>query len=239
MLEYFPKTRNELPEAYQKIYAEHYKKNREGQTSASSMSQKLERWLHRKVAADLKGRNNLATLEIGAGTLNQLKYENTRPYDIIEPFSKLFAGSEFLNRINAIYTDISEIPSDKKYDRITSIATFEHITNLPEVVAKTCLLLNEGGTLRVSIPNEGTILWKMGWKFTTGIEFKHKYGLDYGVLMRYEHVNTAREIEEVLKFFYSKAKCSCFGISRGLALYRYYECSAPKVSVATDWLKKV
>lgn len=237
MFENYPKVRIALPLEFQKIYSEHYKKNREGQTSASSLAQKMEAWLHRKVAKDVVGLNDKSTLEIGAGTLNQLRYEQTTPYDIIEPFSELYINSEFRNRINKIYKDIDEIGVLDKYDRITAIATFEHITDLPKVVAKTCIHLNEKGTLRVSIPNEGTFLWKLGYKLTTGVEFKLKYGLDYSILMNYEHVNTANEIEQVLKYFYGKVKCSCFGINRKIAFYRFYECSNPKLEVAREYLK--
>jgi hypothetical protein len=85
-------------------------------------------------------------LEIGAGTLNQLKYEKKAIYDIVEPFEILYENSPELNRINKIYRDISEI-NDEKYDRIISCACFEHILNLPEVVAKSCILLNNAITL--------------------------------------------------------------------------------------------
>jgi hypothetical protein len=236
MFENYPKVRTELPLEFKNIYAEHYKKNREGQTSASSLSQKMERWLHRKVAKDVKGVNNKSTLEIGAGTLNQLHYEQTAPYDIIEPFAELYINSPLKSKVNKIFKDIDEIGEDDLYERITSIATFEHITDLPKVVAKTCIHLKDKGTLRVSIPNEGTFLWKMGYRLTTGIEFKLKYGLDYSILMNYEHVNTAREIEQVLKYFYGKVKCSCFGINKRIALYRFYECSDPKRELAKEYL---
>lgn len=236
MFENFPKVRTELPLEFQKIYAEHYKKNREGETSASSVAQKMEGWMHRKIAEDVKDISDKATLEIGAGTLNQLNYEETSPYDIIEPFTELYINSKFRNRINQVYKDIDEVDELKKYDRITSIATFEHITDLPKVVAKTCIHLNNPGTLRVSIPNEGTFLWKLGYKLTTGIEFKLKYGLDYSVLMNYEHVNTADEIEIVLKYFYGTVKCSCFGLNKRIAFYRFYECSKPKTELAREYL---
>ena len=239
MFENYPKVRIDLPLEFQKIYAEHYKKNREGQTSASSLAQKMEGWLHRKVAKDVIGINDKSTLEIGAGTLNQLRYEQTTPYDIIEPFSELFIHSEFRDRVNKVYKDIDEISDLDRYDRITAIATFEHITDLPKVVAKTCTHINANGTLRVSIPNEGTFLWKLGYKLTTGVEFKLKYGLDYSILMNYEHVNTADEIEQVLKYFYGKVKCSVFGINKRIAFYRFYECSNPKVELAHEYLKSL
>ena len=227
MFENYPKTRPILPPDFQLIYNEHYKSNRDGETTGASLAQKMETWLHKKVARDVKKENHKSTLEIGAGTLNQLKYEKNEPYDIIEPFTELYANSPYLPRIRNIYKDIDEIEISAKYDRITSIAAFEHILDLPKVVAKCAQLLNENGVLRVAVPNEGTILWKLGWKFTTGLEFKRKYGLDYEILMKYEHVNTADEIEKILNYFFKKCNCSCFGLGKEWAFYRFYECFEP------------
>jgi hypothetical protein len=239
ILDKFPKERIELPEAYQKIYNQHYLSNREGKYKTTSLSQKLEAWMHKKVAADLNETStHLNTLEIGAGTLNQLKYEPAgMHYDIVEPFNELFDGSTLLERIAQVYSDISEIPLDKKYDRITSIATFEHIMDLPYVVAMAARHLEEGGQMRVAIPNEGTILWKLG-TMVTGAEFKKKYGLDYQVLMRYEHVNTATDIEDVLDYFFHRTKCSVFGLSKGMAFYRFYACTEPKMDRVNAYLFK-
>ena len=229
MFENFPKERIKLPDDYLKIYTEHYLNNRGGKTAASSLSQKMETWMHRKVAQDIRPKLNIrpATLEIGAGTLNQLAYEQQNAiYDIVEPFSELYQQSPFLKNVNHIYEYITDINGEDKYDRITSVATFEHIENLPEVIAISSLLLKENGALRIAIPNEGTILWKLGVQFS-GFEFKKKYGLDYSILMEYEHVNTADEIEEVLQFFYNKIRCCCFGINKRIAFYRFYECTVP------------
>lgn len=236
MFEDFPKKRIELPEEFRKIYASHYKKNRGGKTVATSLSQKMESWLHKKVAADCADGKPRATLEIGAGTLNQLQYEHNSPYDIVEPFKTLFENSPELGKVRNVYNDINEIDPSNKYDRITSVATFEHIEDLPKVVAKTCLLLKQGGTLRVSIPNEGTFLWTLSWKLTTGLEYRLKYGLDYSILMKYEHVNTADQIEEVLAHFYGRLKCSVLGLSKGFAFYRFYECSEPRLDAANAYL---
>jgi trans-aconitate methyltransferase len=148
-----------------------------------------------------------------------------------------FVNSVHLPKIGRIYNDIAEISTDNKYDRITSIATFEHILNLPEVVAKSCLLLNDKGTLRISIPNEGSLFWKLGWKLTSSIEFNMKYKLSYETFLMHEHVNTAAEIEEVLKYFYSKIRYANFGFSRHVAFYRFFECSGPKTLIAQDYLK--
>jgi hypothetical protein len=236
MFENYPKTRPSLTPEFQQIYNEHYKNNREGETTGSSLAQRMESWMHKKVAKDVKKNIHKSTLEIGAGTLNQLKYEKTEPYDIIEPFTELYINSPYKKQIRHFYKDIAEIDTAAKYDRITSIATFEHILDLPKVVATSVLLLNKNGVLRVAIPNEGTILWKLGWKLTTGLEFKLKYGLDYRILMKYEHVNTADEIEKVLYHFFKKHTCSCFGLGKKLAFYRFYECSEPDIELAEKYL---
>jgi hypothetical protein len=228
ILERFPKSRPPLPVELERVYAKHYKENRSGATTASSLSQKMEAWLHRQVARDVQTRPPKCTLEIGAGTLNQLAYElYAEPYDVVEPFKQLYEDSALVSRVRSFYSDISEVPKNSRYDRITSVATFEHICNLPEVVATAGLLLKPEGTLRVSIPSEGTFLWTLGWKLTTGLEFRLRYGLDYSILMRHEHVNTAKEVEAVLRHFFSRTRASVFGITKGLSLYQFYECSEP------------
>ena len=241
MFDKYPKIRPELPEAYQAIYHEHYKTNREGETTASGLAQRMESWLHKRVAEDvLLGSKDLAhfhkTLEIGAGTLNQLKYEEPYSYDIVEPFTELYQNSPFKLGIDQSYVDIDEISLDTKYDRIISIATLEHIVDLPKVVAKSCLLLADGGTFRNSIPNEGRFLFKLGWMLTTGLEFRLKHGLDYQILMSHEHVNTASEIEEVLMYFYGVNQLQCFGPSKAVSFYHFYESSVPHLDRARAYL---
>ncbi len=232
----FPKIRPTLPDKIKVIYTSHYKQNREGKTAASSLSQKMEAWMHRKVAMDVVTNHTRCTLEIGAGTLNHLNYEHSEKYDIIEPFIELLEKSNNLKFLRNIYLDINEIEQYPTYDRIISIATFEHITNLPEVVAKAALLLNAKGHLRVSIPNEGSFLWKLGWKMTTGIEFRLKHKANYGDLMKHGHVNNAHEVEEILYYFFDKIDKENFGISSSLSLYKFYNCSNPKLDICKNYL---
>lgn len=182
--------------------------------------------MHRRIARD--AREGLSTLEIGAGTLNHLRYEpNQAAYDIVEPAHYLFADSPFSSRVRNIYSDIKEVQPDTRYDRIISIASFEHICNLPEVVAHSGLLLKPGGQLRAAIPAEGGPLWKLGWKLTTGLEFKRRHGLDYEVIMRAEHVNTWREVADVLNYFFQRVEFSYLGLSRALSFYQVYICRDP------------
>jgi hypothetical protein len=193
--------------------------------------------MHRKLAEDVATGPPKSTLEIGAGTLNQLPYEPlSSPYDIVEPFRDLYQSSPHLDRVRNIYADILEIPSAARYDRIISVAVLEHVCNLPEVVAKSAVLLTDGGQFRAGIPSEGTILWRLGWKSTTAVAFRRRYNLDYEVLMRYEHVNTAREIEDVLRYFFSEVKGSVFGMARSFSFYQFYTCAKPRLDECRNYL---
>ena len=226
----FPKQRPELPETYRNIYVEHYRRNRDGASTASSLAMKMEAWMHRKVAADVRDtRQNFATLEIGAGNLNHLGYEPlSKSYDIVEPFKELYEDSPHRARVTKVYRDLDEIEG-RHFDRIISIATFEHLCDLPSVVARSGLLLAPEGTLRVAIPSEGTLLWTLGWKLTTGVEFRLRHGLSYGVLMRHEHVNTASEIANVIGIFFKNVRRQVFGVSHLLSFYQFFECSSPDI----------
>lgn len=229
ILSQFPKKRSPLPASFKKIYHEHYQNNRHGNTKASSLATKFEKWMHKKVAADLKLINyDYETLELGAGTLNHLAFENIKyPYDIVEPFTELYINFKDIHLIRNQFNDINEIDLQSNYDRILSIATFEHLCDLPSIIAKIGMLLKPDGVLRVAIPSEGGLLWKLAWKLSTGLEFRLKYHLDYGILMKYEHVNTWKEINSLLNYFFAKVEMDYFGISSQLSLYQFYECRNP------------
>jgi hypothetical protein len=227
-----------LAPEYAAIYLKHYKNSREGNSQILGLAKRAERWMHKKVAEDVKRSPTKSTLEIGAGTLNQLQYESpSTSYDIVEPFRDLYHASPYLSRIRNIYHDIAEVPRDAIYDRITSVAVLEHVCSLPELVARSGLLLAKGGQFRAGIPSEGTILWRLGWKSTTALDFRLRYKLDYEVLMRYEHVNTAREIEEVLRHFFDEIEESVFGVAKSLSLYQFYACSQPRLERCADYLR--
>lgn len=228
ILRRYPKRRPDLPEEHRRVYDEHYLANRNAHYRTTSVSSRMEAWMHRHVAKDLRAGQAPSTLEVGAGTLNHLPYEpSVSTYDVVEPFQLLLDHSVHRGRIRHTYRTIAEVPVTQRYDRIVSIATFEHLEDLPDVVSRCVRLLAPGGQLRIGIPNEGTLLWRLGTT-VTGLEFRMKYGLDYQTLMRYEHVNTADEIEAVLRCFFHTVTVAVCGISRRLAFYRFLECGSPE-----------
>lgn len=168
----FPKSRPPLPQADAIATKEYYRKDRDADTTASYFSSKMKSWLHHKVSADNRDEHpTRSTLEIGAGTLNHLKYEkNHSQYDVIEPYENFYSGQEELQWIRNHYLDISEVPKGLMYDRVIFIATFEHITSLPQVVAEAVLHMKEDACMRIAIPSEGSPMWYLGWRFTTGFE---------------------------------------------------------------------
>ena len=199
LLKTYPRKRGKLPKEYQRIYDKHYKENRDGATKVSGMSRKMEYWMHRKVAKSSSPGKK--TLELGAGTLNQLDFERTNIYDVVEPYQQLLKDSPNRTYVRKIYADISDVKNEE-YDRIISVACLEHVENLPEMIRKSVVLLKPGGKMCIAIPNEGRFLWKFAYTVTTGNEFKKRYGLSYEVIMKYEHLNTADEIELILKYFF-------------------------------------
>jgi hypothetical protein len=237
VFESYPKQRPELPPAYKVIYEKAYAENRKGETRATSLAQRMERWLHREVARDAS--SDRSTLELGAGTLNQLPYEPDAPrYDIVEPMRFLYEGSPHGARVRDAFAEIEDVPADRRYDRITSCAVLEHVCDLPMLVARSALLLAAEGVFRASIPAEGGFLWTAAWNLTTGLEFRLRHKLDYGVLMRHEHVNTAAEIEDVVGYFFKQVNVRSFGVGRQLSFYRFIEARDPDLAQARDWIAR-
>ena len=90
----FPKSRKPLSNEYLRIYEEHYKDNREGKGLFNFLSSGMESWAH-KIISKKKNLKKSKILEVGAGTLNHLKYEKSfSEYDIVEPFKKLLMTTQ-------------------------------------------------------------------------------------------------------------------------------------------------
>jgi SAM-dependent methyltransferase len=150
-------------------------------------------------------------LEIGAGNLNHVPYLPASCIcDAVEPFQELWEDSPYRSRVRRIYSDLQEIALGDGYDCIFSVAVLEHLADLPFVLTRAGLLLREGGTFRAGFPSEGGLLWGLAWRLTTGIEYRLKRRLDYGAIMRHEHLNTASEILMLLGHFYEQVEVSRF-----------------------------
>lgn len=237
LLARFPKIRAELPQEYKAFHTKFYQAAREGQHAGASIALRLERWMHRKVLAD---RDAFPLLELGAGTLNHVQFEPTQgDYDVIEPMAVLYADRPECTRIRDTFADTADVPVERRYKRIVSVAVLEHVTNLPEVIAQACLLLTPNGSLRSGIPSEGGLLWYLAYTFGTGVSFRLKYGLDYGVYQRYEHVNKAWEIVAVIRMFFKRVKISRFPLPGvHFSFYTYLHAEEPDREAAAEFLAR-
>ncbi len=226
LLARYPKSRPPLPDRHERVYVEHYRFNRAGDHGMPRLAQKLEAWMHRRVA---RGSPD-TVLEIGAGTLNHVPYHpGAGVYDAVEPFRELWEDSPHRSRVRRIYASIEEVPPAERYDAVLSVAVLEHLTNLPAVVAEAARKLRAGGVFRAAFPSEGGLLWGLAWRFTTGVEFRLRHGLDYGALMRHEHVNTASEILAVLRHFFERVEIARFPLGgKHLSFYTAAEASGPR-----------
>lgn len=223
----YPRARPALPEAHRRIFQAEYKANREGRDAASSLAQRAESWMHRRVALDPA----YPTLELGAGTLNHLRYEAPEgDYDVVEPMASLLDGSAKLSRVRDRFATIWEIDPARRYRRIVSVAVLEHMEDLPGDVARAGMLLSEGGRFHAGIPAEGGFAWGLGWRVTTGLSFRLRNRLDYGTVMRHEHLSTDLEILAVVRHFFEHVRVWRFPLPlRHLSLYAALEASAPRL----------
>lgn len=236
LINIYPKTRPALPQKFQDVYVVHYKSNRSDDLSINSIGARLERWMHNQVATPLQEQKDIRILELGAGNLNHVRYENNYSvYDVVEPFVELFEASS--QTVDKRYDGVFDIDENNKYDKICSIAVLEHLEELPYIIAKSALLMDNNAVFNFGIPSEGTILWKLGSDYTTGISFKKRYNLDYAYLQRYDHINTALEIEHVCNLLFNDVQCKVFGLNRGLSLYQYFECRQPNLELCQQLLQ--
>jgi hypothetical protein len=228
LLATYPRQRPPLPAAYERIYEKEYLLNRSGGTFANTLALRAESWMHRIIAKRaLPG----TVLEIGGGTLNHLPYEpEVTIYDVVEPFEALYAKSTNRSRVRSIFRDIGDVPETARYDRVISVAALEHLENLPQVIAHSALLLSENGVSQHSIPSEGGMLWGLGWRMTTGLAYRLRNRLSYGIAMRHEHINDATEIIAVLGWFFERVELHRFPAPfHHASLYTYVEAKSPRL----------
>jgi hypothetical protein len=231
LLASYPRVRPALSPAHQASYVEHYRANRSDQ----GISMRLEKWMHRQI-----GRQNAASiLEIGAGNLNHVPYHPGAVYDVVEPFRALWEDSPYRSTVRTIYSDIGEVPDKAAYDLILSVAVLEHLTELPDMIARSALHLREGGRWCAAFPSEGGFLWGTAWRCTTGVAYRLKWGLDYAGIMRHEHLNTASEILGLLQYFFERIETTRFPLPwHQLSFYAVATATAPRLDRCRQWLER-
>lgn len=235
LLRRFPKQRPAIPEIYAPVYATFRDSDR---AVRFFVAWQLERWMHWQAVRD--GRS-FPLLEIGAGALNHLSYEAAQgDYDIVEPLSMLYRGRSEQSRVRRIFSDISDIPLQREYQRIISIAVLEHVLDLPKMIARCALLVRTSGSFCAGIPSEGGIVWYVASRLGTGTVFRWRFGLSYTPFIRREHINSADEIIRLMKIFFADVRLRRFPLPfHHLSLYTMITARQPRRAVAATYLRSV
>lgn len=225
VIDRFPKVRPPLPEKQAARHLEHYTANRTGSYGLLARCVlKMEEWMHRAVARE----NNCgAVLEVGAGTLNHVQFEtDATSYDVVEPFHDLcLCNPSVIPKVRHFYMKLSEIPFQHKYDRVVSVATLEHLTNLPAEISLIKKVMKPSGRFKAGFPTEGGCLWGMAWRLTTAPSYWLRTGMNYSNVMKHEHVNTSDEIISICEHFFKNVKIRySFGGVKHASFYTFIEC---------------
>lgn len=244
LLARFPKRRPPLAPGKAAIHKALLKANRERGTPLTMLSHALESWMHRRVARYRGLSAHQRVLEIGAGTLNHVPFEDLDSViHAVEPFEELYRDKPERTRVHAFYSDIGAIELNPTYDRIISVATLEHLTDLPFTIARAGLLLLPGGSFSNGIPSEGGFLWGLAWRATFGIAHRllnadGNAELSWTEHMRYEHVNSAPEIIALVRHFFADVAVSRFPLPfHHLSFYAAIEARRPYAERCSAFLK--
>ena len=155
------------------------------------------------------------TLDIGAGNGAHLKYENLDAQE----YTALEYSRELLQDINRLYPKAKTVIGDCQkpmdfqkdyFDRVLAIHVLEHLDNLPVTLGEVHRILRRGGKFSVIIPCEGGMLYSIGRKFSSEKMFKARYHQSYDWLIKYDHVNTAREVLAELKHLFNVDRSQYF-----------------------------
>jgi hypothetical protein len=238
LLASYPRQRPRLPEEQARDFEQTYLNNREGKGFFNKLSQATEAWMHKEVGKT--GNGNI--LELGAGTLNHLQYENGNSgnaYDIVEPREFLYKSSNRIKDVSDIYSDITGINPENRYSKIISIATLEHVCDLPRLIAHSGMLLNADGLFCNAIPSEGSFLWGLSWRISTGLAYKIRTGYSYRNIMRHEHVNDCMEIICLIKHFFKDISIKRFPLPLfHLSIYSLVLARDPDIDRCRAFLKQ-
>ena len=67
-------------------------------------------------------------------------------------------------------------------------------------MAKLSLMLNKNGKFKHSIPSEGSFLWFISSRYISGTNFFLRFRLNFDTLLRHEHVNSAKKLNNQSDF---------------------------------------
>ncbi len=197
----WPKYRPDLTEEQKRIFSDWYQHwlSKAGMQGRYSF---IDQFGHEYAARTFK--DGCKTLDIGAGNGAHLKYENLE----MQEYTALEHSSELLGDLTRLYPKARTVIGDCQkemdfqdnyFDRVLAIHVLEHLDNLPVTLREVHRTLRSGGKFSVIIPCEGGMLYSIGRKFSSEKMFIERYHQSYDWLIKYDHINTAKEVIAELK----------------------------------------
>ncbi len=194
----------------------------------------IERFNHRYPLRSLVRRDDriVRTLEIGAGLGEHLEYEDlgSQDYTCLELRPDLVARlRERFPGITAIVGDCQEaLPfDDGHFDRAIAVHVLEHLPNLPAALDQLRRVVRPGGLLGIVIPCDPGLAYGFARRISAKREFERRYGQPYEWFIRLEHLNSPREIVQLLderfrrvhaRYFPLRARLTTINLCLGLTV---------------------
>ena len=154
-------------------------------------------------------------LEIGAGVGEHINHEDLtnveyfalemRP-EMAQVIKKRFPS------VNVVIGDCQK-PTDFQdnfFDKVLAIHVLEHLPNLPSALKEVHRILKVDGEFCVVIPCEGGFAHRFARNISVKPIFKKRYKMDCELYAKAEHINTAKEVIEELKVYFTIYKISFF-----------------------------
>lgn len=166
----------------------------------------IEKFNHESVAS-LPFKHGGKTLEIGAGLGEHSKFENLKDQDYFqleyrEELCRILRQKFPQDRVFHGDIELSQPWPDQFFDRIVAIHVLEHLKNLPAAIFEIRRLLAKDGFFDVVLPCEGKLSYLIARKISAERVFKKNFGMDYGPIIKNEHVNNYDEILLLLKKYF-------------------------------------
>lgn len=144
------------------------------------------------------------TLEIGAGLGAHAAFEDLTHQDYFlmeyrEDFCKELRKK--FNPEKVVCGDIQkQLPFPaQKFDRVVAIHVLEHLPDLPKALVEIKRLMKHDGVFDIVLPCEGGLAYTLARKISAERMFRKRFKMDYGPIIKNEHVSTYQEIVTELK----------------------------------------
>ena len=150
------------------------------------------------------GDQRFRTIEIGSGVGEQLEYEDLsrQEFTCVEMRADMAAHiRERFPSVTTIEADCqARMPfDDDHFDRGVAVHVLEHLPDLPSALDELRRIIRPGGKLSIVIPCDPGFVYGLGRRFTAQRKFEREYGQPYELFIRREHINSPKEILELVR----------------------------------------